>query len=341
MFLEPKIIFSETRLRRFAGMSVFNKWSFGKRTIVLFFLCLAAAFVFSLPASEGFFSGFWARALSLFLLMLTAAAFAAFLSRDRRPRNSFFDGRKDRLANAGRMAAIGGLTPGIAHELNQPLCVVKGYVELLGSVLKDDPILKEKRLEDALHICAENIEKASLIVARMRSLAKKQTSKLGTLRPECAADNALSFFSEQMRGHNISLVREFGGGLPPLDLDEQEFVFMIVALVLNSRFSLDQTPPGDASFRKTITVRLLNDPPGRGLTLEVEDNGAGMDGQVLRQCAEPFFSTKKEEGSAGLGLCVVDELARSAGGRMEIFSKPGQGCRTRIFLPASVPGEKR
>lgn len=247
---------------------------------------------------------------------------------------------KVQLEHASRLTAMGELAAGIAHEINQPLCVLRGYLELLQACLKNDPILKEKQLTNAFDICIKSVEKVSAIIKHMRSFVKLKTDEqLVPVDLKDVLNDALSFFHEQIRLHNIELMTNYEESLPLVKIDPRKFEQIAVNIISNARFALDRKGEQEGrSFLKKLEINLASTADKKEIVLKIIDNGIGMSKEILKRCREPFYSSKhKHEGEGlGLGLSIVEGLVKEAGGRLDISSDEGTSTEVKITLPAAA-----
>ena len=230
---------------------------------------------------------------------------------------------------------MGEMTAGIAHEINQPLCVIRGYLELLQSVLSKEPILKERQLDGAFDIGIKSVDKASRIINHMRNFVRQKSAELKPINLRTPIEEGLSFFNEQIKHHNISLEMNLPDSTPEVKIDQQKFEQIVVNLVANARFAVDEK--GDKigrEFKKRITLKLSHQKNDDFVAFEVIDNGNGMTQEVIEKCNEPFFTTKKPGEGTGLGVSIVREILREFNGKLSISSVPGEGCTVKVSFPA-------
>jgi C4-dicarboxylate-specific signal transduction histidine kinase len=240
---------------------------------------------------------------------------------------------KKRLAAAGRLNVMKELTGGIAHEMNQPLCVLRGYLELMGLAMQDSSELKDKGLETIFDTSLKSVDKISAIVARLREFVKfGKHSPVKTDFKE-VVEAALSMFNQQLKSHGFEIKRRMDGDIPPVMLDRHRFELAVTNLLSNAKTAVEEKAALDKTMSKEITVRLFHRAEDGAVVFELEDNGAGMDPETLALCGEPFFTTKED--CAGLGLVIVEDAVTDDGGRLERRSEKGKGSVFSIILPAA------
>lgn len=243
--------------------------------------------------------------------------------------------KQSQLAHASRLTSIGEMAAGIAHEINQPLCVIRGYLELMQSALKNNPALKERQLENSFDICIKSVEKVSNIVKHMRSFVRSKNAEPKPLNLADPINEALAFFNEQIRLHNIQLTKTFQEGIPQVRIDSQRFEQVVVNFISNARYAVDKKGEKlGRSFQKIIEISITYDGKKEEVIFAIQDNGIGMSGDVLKHCREPFYTTKANGEGTGLGLSIVQKILDDVNGKMEINTKEGVGCTIKVIFPA-------
>lgn len=230
---------------------------------------------------------------------------------------------QEQLRHADRLATIGELSAGVAHELNEPMAAMLGFAQLL----KETPSLPAQAQRDAdkivnaaLH-AREVIRKLMIFTRQMP--AQKCECDLGQLVKE-----GLYFLESRCAKENITLKREVADGLPTIVADRSQLYQVLVNLVVNA---IQAMPDGG-----TLTIRTRAD--GTNVYLKVEDNGVGMTPEVQRQLFTPFFTTKEVGQGTGLGLAVVHGIVSSHGGTINVKSEVGRGSAFEVCLPLAGTG---
>ena len=252
---------------------------------------------------------------------------------------------EERLRLAQRMESIGRLAGGVAHDFNNMLTVMSGYVELAMRMLEAGGAPQRELSE--IH---KATKKASALVKQLLAFSRQQV-----LRPKILDLNALIRQVERLLrpiiGENIRLVIRLGEDLGSIKADPGQIEQALMNLAVNAR---DAMPDGGRLEVVTSTRRLDSRPgegaakmepgpyakmkPGPYVVLTVSDTGHGIDEKTRDQIFEPFFSTKGKGRGTGLGLSTVYGIVQQSGGYIRVDSQPGQGATFRIFLPR-VEGE--
>ncbi len=224
------------------------------------------------------------------------------------------------LRHADRLATLGQLAAGVAHELNEPLAAILGFAQLLeksrhltGQAARD----LGKISVAALH--AREIVRKLLLFARQRP---PQATPVDLNR---LVEDGLYLLESRCTKAGIRLVRELARGLPPLHADPSQLHQVLVNLVVNA---IQAMPEGG-------TIALRTSGGAKQVKLVVEDEGVGMPPEVLRQVFVPFFTTKDVGQGTGLGLSVAHGIVTAHGGTIHVESTVGRGSRFAIRLPAA------
>jgi len=225
---------------------------------------------------------------------------------------------QEQLRHADRLATIGQLAAGVAHELNEPLGNILGYAQL---VLKD-PALSEQTGKDI-----ERIEKSSLhareIIRKLMTFARQTPPKQEKVNINTLVEEGLSFIESRCAKEGIALERYLSPEVPEIPGDQAQIHQVIVNLVINA---IQVMPEGGR-----LTIRTKFD--GDYVSLIIEDTGAGMTEETMEQIFVPFFTTKEVGQGTGLGLAVVHGIVTSHGGIINVESEIGHGTQFEVRLP--------
>jgi signal transduction histidine kinase len=224
------------------------------------------------------------------------------------------------LRHADRLATIGQLAAGIAHELNEPLGGILGFAQL---ARKSDklPMPIDRDLEK---IVAATLH-AREVVRKLLHFARRMPTKRTWIRFGEVVEEGLAFLEPRCARVGIELNRDLAGEIPEVNADVSQIQQVLVNLVVNA---IQAMPAGG---RLTVRTQCLDD----WVLLIVEDTGVGMTREVQEQLFVPFFTTKQIGEGTGLGLPVVHGIVTAHGGSISVRSKVGQGSRFEIRLPSA------
>jgi PAS domain S-box-containing protein len=243
-----------------------------------------------------------------------------------------------RLFDASRLANLGEMASGIAHEINQPLAVIRLAADSLLEELElpdADPEALNAFMREKLDRIAAQTERASRIIRELRGVARKPTN---AEQPFDVADCARvgdDLLHEQLRSARIELTLDVGEGQGPQVIGEaSRLQQVIINLVLNARDAiLERSDASTVGTLGTIALRLGTDLAAREAVLTIEDDGPGIPDAVLPRLFQPFFTTKPAGKGTGLGLSISYDIVRRMGGDIRADNRPEGGARFRITLP--------
>jgi len=227
----------------------------------------------------------------------------------------------DQLMKASRMAAIGELAAGVAHEVNNPLTAVLGYSELLlEDMAPDDP------RHDDIEKIREGAMRARMIVEALRDFARPTSPEMVATDLPKLIGHTLDFIRHQLERAGVIIV-ESHGELPMIELDPHAIQQVLLNVLTNAMQAMSQGG----------TLRVETTRAGSDAVVTIVDQGVGMDETVAAQAFLPFFSAHQRPGSSGLGLPASLGLVESHGGTIRLASQVGVGTTVEIRLPISHP----
>jgi signal transduction histidine kinase/FixJ family two-component response regulator len=231
------------------------------------------------------------------------------------------------LWQAAKLATIGELAAGIAHELNNPLATVSLRVEaLLAALPADHPHRRP------LEVVEGEVERMANLVANLLQFSRRGGPQASTVDLPEELGRTLELVQHQFRRRGIEVRRELAADVPPVHADRQGLRQVFLNLLTNA---LDAMPQGG-----TLTLRAAAPPPAGAapaeVVVEVADTGAGIPPEHLAKVTEPFFTTKEEGKGTGLGLAICKRIVQEHGGTLTIDSALGRGTTVRIALPAAT-----
>lgn len=240
---------------------------------------------------------------------------------------------QERLAQADRLASVGTLAAGVAHELNNPLTFVLSNlafaVEELHRLLSAGMAVEPEAVEDlerCLEEARQGADRMRVIVRDLRAFSRGDEPGHGPVEVRRALEYAIGLAWTQLQGR-ARLVRDFAE-VRPVRGSEARLGQVFLNLIVNAAHAIPEGAPAQHEVR--VTTR----PAAGGLVaVEVRDDGAGMTEEVRRKIFDPFFTTKPVGLGTGLGLWVCHNLVRAHGGEIEVESEPGRGTTFRVLLP--------
>jgi two-component system sensor kinase FixL len=231
-----------------------------------------------------------------------------------------------RLANVSRMATIGEMAAGVAHELNQPLTAIANYAHACERLLAR-PEFDPADLREALRQITAQTVRAAAILRRLRALARNQRAEHAPVNINALVTELQELLQTDAVVHDVLLTLELAPDLPEVLADPGQIQQIILNLVRNSLDALAACNAGDR--RIVIRTAVAVD---REVQLSVSDNGPGVSAEAMKRIFDPFFSTK--ENGTGLGLAISHTIARAHGGSVGYRPNVPKGACFYVLLPA-------
>lgn len=228
------------------------------------------------------------------------------------------------MAQADKLASIGQLSAGIAHEINNPLGVILGYSQLL---LRDEKT-ETDRYND-LKTIEKHVKNCKSIVEDLLNFARSSKPEIKTTRINEAADDVLNFILHHSKLDGIDIIRNYDKGVPPLLLDEKKIRQVLINLLMNAGHAV-----GKKGSIRLSTEYIKRD---NKVAIKVADTGHGIEKKNLPCIFDPFFTTKPTGEGTGLGLSVSYGIVKSHGGDILVESEPGKRTQFTVLLPVVSP----
>lgn len=243
---------------------------------------------------------------------------------------------QEQLVRAEKMAAFGDVAANVAHEINNPLSIIKNYIKLLDRQIQEEGCSEEERratVRTGITIIAEEIDRIARIIDGLRSMRGEapQTSTLLDVNQEIRT--LAELFRQTFHRKNIRLEAVTDPALAPCRLSRDYVRQILINLLRNASDAI-----GEGGHVRIISR--ANTPREGMLTMDVEDDGPGIPEKYWQRIFDPFFTTKKDGKGTGLGLSISYRLASRMGGRIEIDTKRSKGARLSVILPAEREGKQ-
>ncbi len=227
---------------------------------------------------------------------------------------------EDQLRHVDRLATIGQLAAGVAHEINEPLSSILGFAQLARKATG----LPDQAADD-LEKIVKNCLFAREIIQELLTFARQMKPEMTCVNVNQVVTGGLYFLESRCAKAGVEVVRRLDPELPEISADRSQLQQVVVNLVVNA---VQAMPKGG---KLTIETHHAS---GR-VSLIVRDTGEGMTEAVKKNIFTPFFTTKKADQGTGLGLAVVHGIVSSHGGTIRVESKVGQGTCFEVQLPAN------
>jgi signal transduction histidine kinase len=229
-----------------------------------------------------------------------------------------------------RLAALGTLAAGVAHEINNPLAIINEAAGYLSQLLKKEALahIPHKETFDKALLKIENsVKRARNITHQLLGTVRKSNDLLVEVDLSELISEIISLFHKEIKDRNIEVTREATKGIEPIWTDPDQLRQVLINLLSNAIHAI--------SDQGRITIQA--DSNAEGATISVSDTGTGIPKERLEKIFEPFFSTKPPGEGTGLGLFVTREIIDKLGGSIAVDSRVGHGSRFTVRIPAKHP----
>ncbi len=232
--------------------------------------------------------------------------------------------RQELLVQAHKLKAVGTLTAGVAHELNNPI----NNIMLTAASLQEDyeDLADEERLDMVNDLVGES-DRARRIVRNLLDFARESNMEAASIQPRRLVDETLQLATNQIKLAKVKVKGEVDQNLPSIHGDFQQLVQVFLNIVLNA---LDAMSGGG-----TLTISITGTRGGDFVSFAFTDTGTGIPDHLLSSIFDPFFTTKPGAKGTGLGLSVSLGIVQQHGGDIRVQSEPGEGTTFTVLLPVT------
>ncbi len=231
---------------------------------------------------------------------------------------------EEQIAQADKLASIGQLSAGIAHEINNPLGIILGYTQLL--IRNESP--QTEKFND-LKTIEKHVRSCKTIVEDLLNFARSSKPNEDIVRVDQAIDDVLNFIQQHAGLDGISVQTEYSPSIPKLMLDEKKIKQVFMNLIMNAKHAVG------SQGRLQITTGMTA--PDGEVAITISDTGHGIEKKNLARIFDPFFTTKPTGEGTGLGLSVSYGIVKNHGGDILVESEVGKGSTFTVLLPLVSP----
>ena len=229
---------------------------------------------------------------------------------------------EQQLIASGRLVSLGEITASMAHEFNNPLGIIMGFIEdMLSGTDPADPNYRPLKIVD------EESKRCKKIISDLMEYARPRSTELCLTNVAASIEKTLQLVENRLYKQKVAVVKAFEADLPRIYADPQQLEQVLINLYLNA---IDAMPDGGTLTVETKVEWVDRSPSG--IVLRLADTGFGIDENNLAKIFQPFFSAKKRRG-LGLGLPICARIVKNHGGRIDVESRPGQGTTFKLYLP--------
>lgn len=248
---------------------------------------------------------------------------------------------QSQLFQTSKLATLGEMAAGLAHELNQPLAGLSLCTTNMKK-LKQRDLLTDAEIDETIENIEGIIKRMSKIIVHIRTFARQDLQKFKPTNINESAENALNLMEEQLRLNSIEVKRNFDFNIPQINGEPYQIEQIVINALSNAKDALTQKENSDMSrlsgWRKSIELKTSF--ANEWACIDVIDNGMGMSKEVKEKIFEPFYTTKEVGKATGLGLSISYGIIESHKGRIDVSTEEGRGTTISIKLPAMIKGEE-
>jgi len=239
------------------------------------------------------------------------------------------------MMHASKMATLGEMSTGIAHELNQPLSVIKSSSSFCMKKMRKNEKIKKEIFDKLVSKIDSNVDRAERIIQHMRQFARKSDVKLVRIRVNDVIQRTFEMFNQQLKIHGIDVVWERDETLPEIMADPDRLEQVFINLVINAKDAIEEKweketiQPGNGD-----RIALFTRATDKTVIIEIHDTGRGIQKETKDKLFEPFFTTKEVGKGTGLGLSISYGIIKECAGEIRIEDSDQGGAAFVLTFPA-------
>ncbi len=244
---------------------------------------------------------------------------------------------RDQLFETSKLASLGEMSAGMAHEMNQPMAGITLAVATIKK-LKEKNLLTDAELESALTDILASVKRCTKVINHVRAFARQETQNFALINVNETLSSALMLMKQSLKLSGIEVVQDLSVVLPEISGEPFQLEQVWINSLSNAKDALDERAlaSGDVHYRKRLAI--TSKVEGDTVLVEFTDNGIGMSEAVRKKIFQPFFTTKAPGKGTGLGMSIVHGILESHKASIEVKSQPKKGTTFSIRLP--VPTSK-
>lgn len=235
-----------------------------------------------------------------------------------------------KLVQSAKMASVGQLASGVAHEINNPLTGALNNVQLIKMLIKQKDVFAPAEFTNILDVIEESMLRCAGITRSLLDFSFSGQIGFGSLSLNSMAERAISLVDSDLKLQNIVIEKQLQEDLPQIHGEPQLILQAVFDILMNARWAIGRK---DGNQDGRITVKTWYNLEKEKVCLSVSDTGIGIPEENLGRIFDPFFTTKPVGEGVGLGLSIVYNIIKKHNGDIEAASRPGEGATFTIALP--------
>jgi len=243
---------------------------------------------------------------------------------------------RPQLIQASKMATLGEMATGVAHELKQPLSVIKTASSFLLNWMKKGEQIRHEILKTMIDEIDNHVDRASGIINHITTFGRKSEAAKEKVQLNAILEQAAGIFSQQLKLREIEVVKHLAAALPPIMADPNRLEQVFINLLINAKDAIEAKRDlhGQTESVDRIILRTLY--KDEKVTAEIEDTGIGIPEGMLDRIFEPFYTTKKQGRGTGLGLSISHGIVQDHNGTLKAESSENKGSTLIAQFPVQV-----
>jgi len=239
--------------------------------------------------------------------------------------------KETQLIQAGKMATLGTMAAGMAHEINQPLNVIQICADLILKMMKKGAAISDEELTDMARDITDNVARASGVIKHVRDFARQSERDIKKLKVNDPINDVFKVLGHQLSVHQIQVDMNLDPDIPEIRAEHNRMEQVFINLVSNAIDAMDEKKE-DQKSEKLLKIDTFAE--NGEVIITVSDTGIGMDKETVDKLFEPFFTTKETGKGTGLGTSISYGIIKDYSGTIEVDSEKGKGSCFKIKFPS-------
>ena len=274
--------------------------------------------------------------LSLLVILIISMISTRYVIRVIKRRDGEADQLNKQLVQASKLASLGELSAGVAHEINNPLAIILTENQVIRDSIEETSTLNEgfkTELFASLSQIDAQVQRCNLITQNLLRFSRRTKSRMETVNLNVFLEEVVQLMEGRAKGMGIQFSTDLERDLPPFLSDPSQLQQVFLNLITNALDAHDGKPYG------TISISTRADNQRQGVEIIVADTGSGISPENMEKIFDPFFTTKSVGKGTGLGLSISYSVIKRFGGDISVQSEIGKGTQFNLFLPFRPPAD--